>query len=115
MVRLAKRVTLPPKQEYIASAVSTTPGLVLVTANSRLHRNHQVLLANGLHSVRPAEPFAVRFCNIGTAARVLKKGTVLGFATPYDGPVFSVGTLPEEGAQDDPASPLDAVHLSAIP
>jgi len=112
---LAKRVTLPPKKEYIASAVSPTPGLVLVTANSRLHRNHQVLLANGLHAVRPAEPFAVRFCNIGTAARVLKKGTVLGFATPYDGPVFSVGTLPEEGAQDDPASPLDAVDLSAIP
>ena len=107
-------MTLPPKEKCTTSAVSTTPGLVLVTANSRLHQKHQVLLANGLHAVRQEEPFAVRLCNIGTAAR-FKKGTVLGFATPYDGSVFSVGTLPEEDVSDGPASPLDAVDLSAVP
>lgn len=69
-------------------------GLQLFTTNSRLHQHHQVILANGMASTLPGTPTQVRLCNVGTTTRYLKKGTVVGFAETYRGPV--VATVDEK-------------------
>lgn len=114
-VRLAKRTTLPPLCEVIAQTNCDIPGLVHVQTNSRLHQRHQIILANGLASSSPGVPFQVKLCNVGTATRHLKKGTVIGFAEVYSGPVIAlVDEKPQPPAAKPPPS-IEDVDLTDAP
>lgn len=114
-VRLAKRTTLPPFTEVFAAANSDITGLIHVTTNSRLHQGHQVILANGVACTLPAVPFQVRLCNVGATTRYLKKGTVLGSAEMYEGPVIATVDEKPQPPQDKPAPSVDSVDLADAP
>lgn len=47
-------------------------------------------MANSFASAQPGTPIQVRLCNVGTSESVLKKGSVIGYSTVYEGPVVAM-------------------------
>lgn len=64
-------------------------------------------LAHGLVTVKPGDSFTVRLLNVGTIPQKRKKGATVGFAEPYEGPVFIVNTAPTMAPKDKPKSSVD--------
>lgn len=116
-VVLAKRVTLEAKYEHIVLANCDVPGLVLMSPNARMHQRHQVTLANGLASVYHNQPLHVRLCNVGPVRCILKKGSVVGYAETYSGPVVATVDKPPTPPpiDDNPTPSINDVDLTDAP
>ena len=115
-VQACKRITVPAKTEAWVMARCDTPGLVTLMQNSKLHRRHALVVANGVIIVKPDEPILVKVCNFGTTKCVLKKGTTLAFAEAYEGPLLTTPMAEDpQGEEEDEPPSVDDVDLSDAP
>lgn len=115
-VTSCKRITIPAKSEAWVMANCSTPGFITLTPNSKLHRQHTLVVANGVMTIEPDEPVLVKVCNFGPTKKVLNKGTTPAFAEAYEGPILMADTRTDKVDNDDKASSsLEDIDLSAGP
>jgi len=103
-------------------AMRDTPGMVTITPNIRLCRHKSMAVARGIGIVKPDEPFLAKLCSFGKDQVIVRKNSTLGFAEPYQGPMFSAvfdDNNPKDGADtsSDDASrdPLEDLDFSEAP
>jgi len=82
-------------------AICATPGLVTISHRIRLCRPKSVSVARGVALVKPDEPFLFKVCNFGPDQAIVHKNSILGFAGPFQGPMFAAITE-EKATQDTP-------------
>jgi len=103
-------------------ATCDTPGIVTMSPNARLCRHMSMAVARGLAIVKPKEPFLVKLCNSGKDQVKVGKNSALGFAEPYQGPMFSAvldDNNPQDGtdtsSDDASPDPLEDLDLREAP
>lgn len=94
----------------------STPGFVTLTPNAKLHRQHTLVVANGVMTIKPDEPVLIKVCNFGPTKKVLNKGTILAAAEAYEGPILVADLATDNVDNDDKASSsLEDIDHSAAP
>jgi len=96
--------------------------MVTITPNARLCRQKVMAVARGLAIVKPDKLFLVQLCNFGKDQVIVRKNSTLGFAEPYQGPMFAAvldGNHPKDGtdtsSDDASCDPLEDIDLSEAP
>jgi len=81
-----------------------------------------VAVARGVALVKPDDTFLVKVCNFGQDQAIVLKISILGFAEPFEGPLFAAITE-EKATEDTPTGedtslsddPVEDVDLSEAP
>lgn len=101
LLKVTQRVTLPARSETVVSVRCGLKGDILMGTHDKLYSARQVALSNGVATVRPNVPFAVRVANFSATPRILVKGQIVGHAEPMPGTVLAV--QPDSPAKHDPS------------
>ena len=80
-LKLARALEIPAYTQAKATVSTKMDGLVLIEPKNSLHDRYRIRVANGVHDVPAERPFEVLVSNFGPVARLLPKGTVIGYVS----------------------------------